>query len=79
MSLLQEIEQHGLADCEFNRNLLPDEISIDWHFTDVQEIDESLTNDEARQVLQLIKQNHDRTTGINWETIEAWIDYFKAI
>jgi hypothetical protein len=22
MSLLQEIEQHGLADCEFNRNLL---------------------------------------------------------
>ena len=24
MSLLQEIEQHGLADCEFNRNLLTD-------------------------------------------------------
>jgi hypothetical protein len=22
MSLLQEIEQHGLADCEFNRNLI---------------------------------------------------------
>jgi len=58
---------------------LPDEILIDWHFTDVQEIDESLTNDEARQVLQLIKQNHDRTTGIGWETIEAWVDYFKSI
>jgi hypothetical protein len=25
MSLLQEIEQHGLADCEFNRNLLGDQ------------------------------------------------------
>ncbi len=58
---------------------LPDEISIDWHFTDVQEIDESLTNDEARSILQLIKQNHDRTTGISWETIEAWVDYFKSI
>ena len=58
---------------------LADEISITWHFTDVQEIDDSLTNDEARQVLQLIKKNHDANIGINWETIEAWIDYFKAI
>jgi hypothetical protein len=79
MSLLQEIEQHGLADCEFNRNLLPDEILISWHFTDIQEVDDSLTNDEARQVLQLIKENHDADIGINWETIEEWIDYFKAI
>ena len=77
MSLLQEIEQHGLADCEFNRNLLPDEISINWHFTDVQEVDDSLTNDEARQVLQLIKHKHDANIGVNWEVIEAWIDYFK--
>ena len=77
MSLLQEIEQHGLADCEFNRNLLPDEISISWHFADIQEVDDSLTNDEARQILQLIKKNHDATIGINWEVIEAWIDYFK--
>jgi hypothetical protein len=58
---------------------LPDEISISWHFTDVQEIDDSLTNNEARQVLQLIKKNHDANIGINYETIEAWIDYFKAI
>lgn len=79
MSLLQEIEQHGLADCEFNRSILPDEISITWHFTDIQEVDESLTNDEARKVLQLINKNHDANIGINWETIQAWIDYFKAI
>ena len=39
MSLLQEIEQHGLADCEFNRTLLPDEISINWHFTDIQSVE----------------------------------------
>lgn len=59
-------------------NQLPDEISISWHFTDVQEIDDTLTNDEARQVLQLIKNGHDATIGINWETIGTWIDYFKA-
>ena len=60
-------------------NHLPDEITISWHFKDIQEIDDSLTNNEARQVLQLIKQNHDATVGVNWETIEAWIDYFKSV
>jgi len=58
---------------------LSDEISINWHFTDVQEVDNSLTNDEARQVLQLIKKNHDATIGINWDIIRAWIDYFKTV
>ena len=58
-------------------NQLPDEISINWHFTDIQSVDETLTNDEARQILQLIKRKHDANIGINWETIEAWIDYFK--
>jgi hypothetical protein len=58
---------------------LPDEISISWHFTDIQERDDSLTNDEARQVLQLIKDGHDANIGINWQTIDAWIDYFKSI
>ena len=77
MSLLQEIEKYGLADCEFNRNLLPDSISIEWHFTDIQEIDETLTNDEARQILQLLKKCHDCNIGINWETIEATIDTFN--
>ena len=56
---------------------LPDEITISRHFTDIQERDDSLTNDEARQVLQLIKHKHDANIGINWETIEAWIDYYK--
>ena len=58
---------------------LPDEIKISWHFTDVQEVDDTLTNDEARQVLQLIKDNHDANIGVNWETIDAWVDYFKSI
>lgn len=60
-------------------NQLADEISITWHFADIQEVDDSLTNDEARQILQLIKNNHDANIGISWETIEAWINYFKTI
>ena len=60
-------------------NQLPDEINISWHFTDVQEVDDNLTNDEARQILQLIKEKHDANIGVNWETIGAWIEYFKSI
>jgi len=56
---------------------LPDEIVISWHMSDVQEVDSSLTDNEARQVLQLIKKNHDANIGVNWNTIDAWIDYYK--
>jgi hypothetical protein len=56
---------------------LPDEISITWSYEDVQEQDPTLTDDEARQVLQLIKHKHDANIGVNWEVIDAWIDYFK--
>ena len=62
-----------------NRNQMPDEITISWHFTDVQEVDNTLTNDEARKVLQLIKNGHDSNIGVNWDTIKAWIEYFKSI
>jgi hypothetical protein len=55
---------------------LPDEITFKLHFTDVQEIDDSLTNDEARQVLQLMASLDD---FIDKETIEVWINYFKSI
>lgn len=53
---------------------LPDEISIKLHFTDIQEIDDSLTNDEARQILQLIADSG--TSNID---VKAWIKYFYSI
>ena len=55
---------------------LPDEITIGLHFTDIQEIDDSLTNDEARQVLQLMFRKED---WFDTETINSWIKYFKSI
>lgn len=54
-------------------NYLPDEIKISLHFKDIQEIDDSLTTDEARQVLELIAT----TPGVI--DIAAWIKYFKSI
>ena len=57
---------------------LPDKISISWHFTDVQEVDETLTDNEARQILQIMKDGYDANFGIDWKTVEDWVDYFKA-
>ena len=54
-------------------NYLPDEITISLHFTDIQALDDSLTTDEARQVLELIAT----TPGVI--DIAAWIKYFKSI
>ena len=55
-------------------NQLSDEITFSLHFTDIQEIDESLTNDEARQILQIIKRKGE---AFDSESIDGWIDFFK--
>lgn len=57
-------------------NYLPDEMTISLHFKDIQEIDDSLTNDEARQILQLMMRRED---WFDSETIDSWIQYYKAI
>lgn len=56
---------------------LPDEISISWHIDDVKYIDgqreddliPELTDDECREVLQRVKNNHDASIGVNWDTL----------
>jgi len=58
---------------------LPDEIAITWSYEDILSEDSTLTDVEARQVLQLLKDFHDATVGINWDTIKATISYFKSI
>ena len=52
-----------------------DEIIIKLHFTDIQAVDDSLTNDEARQVLELMAS----VNLIDKDCIDTWIDYFKSI
>ena len=52
-----------------------DEITIKLHFTDIQAVDDSLTNDEARQVLELMAS----VNLIDADDIKAWINYFKSI
>jgi hypothetical protein len=57
------------------QNQLPDSVNFTLHFTDIQEIDDSLTNDEARQILRIIARKGE---AFDSETLYSWIDFFKA-
>jgi len=56
-------------------NQLPDSVTFTLHFTDIQEIDDSLTNDEARQILRIIARKGE---AFDAESIDSWIEYFRA-
>lgn len=52
-------------------------IAIHWYVDDVISVDKTLTQQQAANVLAYAKRHHDATIGINWEVLEAHIDYLK--
>ena len=46
------------------------QIALIWSVEDVQEVRPDLTNEQAWEVLQQVKSDHDATIGVNWETLE---------
>ena len=54
------------------------EISIKWCIDDVLSVDDRLTEEQASEVLQLMKRRHDASIGINWDTISCHIDEVKG-
>lgn len=53
---------------------LPKKISIVWHIEDVLSVKSTLTAQEASLVLKHLKEHHDASIGINWDTIEIVAD-----
>ena len=47
-------------------------ISIRWHIDDVKEVRPDLTDEQAREVLQQSRRQHDANIGINWEVLTIW-------
>ena len=70
-TLLQSIYRAGVRSHEKD----PDSISIVWGYEDVigqaRTQDILVTPDEARDILQEMKDGHDCNNGITWETINA--------
>lgn len=53
------------------------EISIKWSYHDVlsqaKEDGEEITDEQAKEILAIIKHQHDASIGINWEVISTHI------
>ena len=58
--------------------MMTDQISINWHVDDVFAVDDSLTRSQAKQVLYLVKHNHDSSIGVNWDVIRENIRVIKG-
>ena len=45
-----------------------------WHISDVQEDNEWVTDDQAREVLKWMNKYHDANVGINWDFISTVVE-----
>lgn len=52
-----------------------DAIFIEWCIDDVKEVRPDLDDEQAWDVLQMVKDNHDATIGISWDTLEYAADH----
>ena len=49
-------------------------ISVTWNISDVKSIAPTLTDEQCKQVLDEVLDNHDAQEGINWGVIEIAIE-----
>ena len=52
-----------------------DSISIVWSIDDVKEVREDLDDEQAMEVLEFVKDKHDATLGITWDTLQYAADH----
>jgi len=76
--LIAKIEQKHNIEHSTN----PDYAAVWWHIDDVhfiaKDLGVTLTNEEARTILQGVVRSHDACYGITWETISSRIDMFNS-
>lgn len=51
----------------------PDWYTERWHIDDVKSTNEWLTDDQARQIIELMYRHHDASVGVNWEFIDTLV------
>lgn len=52
-----------------------DEINISWSIEDILNVRSDLSIDQCKEILNLIKKQHDATVGITWECISDIAEY----
>jgi len=67
--MAEELIEHGCTYIDPAK-----EISVIWHINDVKEVRPRLTDEQAMEVLEVIKKQHDADIGISWETLRIIAD-----
>jgi len=49
-------------------------ITCNWCIEDVLQQNDRLTEEQASKVLEAVRDGFDAEFGINWDTIDYWID-----
>lgn len=53
-------------------------ITVSWHVEDVLSRDPTMTREEAFEVLEAVKDNHDAEVGVNWQVIDEHIEQRRS-
>jgi len=76
----EELDQHRvLMNLDEEREYeKANSIQISWHIDDVkataERMDIAITDEDAREILEIVERRHDANLGISWDVIEAHID-----
>lgn len=62
------------TQAEYDRG---DAIHIDWHIDDVKGLDESLTDEQAREILANFQNHHEGSMQAAWEDLELHISMWR--
>ena len=64
---------------DIKRLTSPDWMSVWWHIDDVKEcVDYDLTDEQAREVLEMSEKYHDPNYGLNWNAFQVYADQIKT-
>ena len=53
------------------------EIKITWSIHDIKSRDSTISDEDAIEILLLIRDNHDASIGVNWDVIDRAIIVWK--
>lgn len=49
--------------------------TVSWYKADIESLGYQCTDEQAEEVLSLVENKHDATSGINWDVLEEWCEY----
>lgn len=52
-------------------------VAISWHIDDVKSLDDTLTDEQAREILANFERHHEGSMETMWEDLQYHVDNWK--